>query len=377
MIEMTRKDRLMAVSSGQHADRLPFFHNWRHTQTGWAERECRNRGMALTWARPPYVVALHGVKITEEQKTVSGEKRFRRTYKTPVGSVTEEEKRYPGTGLWHGQRSWKDITPWKTEHLIKGPEDYAVLKYIVKNTEYKADYFPIEQAMDWLGDDGIVVDEIPHCPIQMLVIHWVGLLESRFFYHMLDYIDLIDELYQKVCISREQLHQIVAKSPAPIAWCGDNIDSMIINPDMYEKYCLPVYERQAEVFHPAGKLIAVHMDGRLKQLKELITRTPIDVVEAFHPEPMGDLPLSEALKAWSNKSLWIGFPGSVYQSGPESVKDFALDLLKQAGTGERLAITMSTENLVSNQNLIALASILEKAKLPLSAKSIQNIAQSI
>jgi hypothetical protein len=92
---------------------------------------------------------------------------------------------------------------------------------------------------------------------------------------------------------------------------------------------------------------------------------------------MGDLPLSEALISWSDKSLWIGFPGSVYQSGPESVKDFALDLLKQAGTGERLAITMSTENLVSNQNLIALASVLEKAKLPLSAKSIQNIAQSI
>jgi hypothetical protein len=194
---------------------------------------------------------------------------------------------------------------------------------------------------------------------------------------MLDCVDLIDDLYQEVCISREQLHQIVAKSPAPIAWCGDNIDSLIINPEMYEKYCLPVYKRQAEVFHPAGKLIAVHMDGRLKQLKELISRTPIDVVEAFHPEPMGDLPLPEALKAWSDKSLWIGFPGSVYQSGPESVKDFALDLLKQAGTGERLAITMSTENLVSNQNLIALASILEKAKLPLSAKSIQNIAQSI
>ena len=371
---MTRRERLLAVSKRQASDRLPFFHNWRHTQTGWAERECRNRGMALSWARPPYVMKMNGVEVVEEQKSVSGEKLFRRTYKTPVGAVSEVEKRYPGTGLWHGQRSWKDITPWKTEHLIKGPEDYAVVKYIVQNTEYEADYFPIEQAIDWLGDDGLVVDELPHCPLQMLIVHWIGTSEGRFFFHHYDYPELVDELYQAVCKSREQLYPIVAKSPAPVAWCGDNIDSMIVNPNLYEKYCLPVYERQSEVFHPAGKLIAVHMDGRLRQLKDLIAKTPIDIVEAFHPEPMGDLPLAESLQAWPDKALWIGFPGSIYELGPDSVKAFALDLLKQIGDGSRVAITMSTENLVSNQNLITLASVFENIELPLSSSALKAIA---
>lgn len=376
MTEMTRRERLLAVSKRQATDRLPFFHNWRHTQTGWAERECRNRGMALSWARPPYVVKMNGVEVVEEQKSVSGEKLFRRTYKTPVGAVSEVEKRYPGTGLWHGQRSWKDVTPWKTEHLIKGPEDYAVVKYIVQNTEYEADYFPIEQAIDWLGDDGLVVDELPHCPLQMLIVHWVGTSEGRFYFHHYDYPELVDDLYQAVCESREQLYQIVAKSPAPVAWCGDNIDSMIVNPNLYEKYCLPVYERQSEVFHPAGKLIAVHMDGRLRQLKDLIAKTPIDIVEAFHPEPMGDLSLAESLQAWPDKSFWIGFPSSIYELGPDSVRAFALDLLKQAGDGSRVAITMSTENLVSNQNMIALASVLENIELPLSSNAIKAIANS-
>jgi len=377
MSEMTARERLMAATTRRLADKMPFLHNWRHTQTGWAERECRNRGMALTWARPAYVMKLHGVEITEEHKTISGKKAIRRVYATPLGSVFEEETRDPGVGLWHGQRSWNDIVPWKTEHLIKSPEDYKIVQFIVENTEYEADYFPIEQALDWLGEDGLVVNEIPHCPIQMLIVHWVGTNQGRFFYHHADYPDLVEELYQAACRSREPLYQIVAKSPAPIVWCGDNIDALLVNPNLYEHYCLPVYERQAEIFHHQDKLIAVHMDGRLKQLKDLISRTPIDIVEAFHPEPMGDLPLSEALAAWKDKVIWIGFPGSVYGLGPDATKTYAIELLKAAGSGERLAMTMSTENLVSNENLIALASVMENAELPLSAQKIEQIEKSV
>ena len=42
MAEMTRRERILASANKKQADRLPFFHWWRHMQTGWAERECRN-----------------------------------------------------------------------------------------------------------------------------------------------------------------------------------------------------------------------------------------------------------------------------------------------------------------------------------------------
>ena len=159
---MTRRERILASARRQRADRLPFFHWWRHLQIGWAERECRNRGMGIAWLRPPYVERLHGVEVTERRVVVDGAPVVRRTYSTPLGSVFEDEQRGPGTGQFRGMRSWIGNLPWTTERLIKTPEDYRVMKYIVEHTEYVADYFPVEQAMEWLGEDGVVVDLLPY-----------------------------------------------------------------------------------------------------------------------------------------------------------------------------------------------------------------------
>ncbi len=377
MTEMTRRGRIMAATRKAQPDKLPFFHYWRHSQIGWAERQCRNRGMGMNWARPPFTVKLHGVEIIETQSVKSGEITIRRTYSTPVGQVYEDEKREPGVGQWHANRSWNDVLPWQTERLIKKPEDYEVLKYIVSHTEYIADYFPIEQALGWLGEDGVVLDALPHSPMQMLMIHWVGSEGGRFFYHHADYPDLVEELYQAISKSREPLYDIAAKSPAPIALCGDNIDGVLVNPKLFRKYFMPEYEKQARILHQHGKLMAVHMDGRINVLKELIAQTPIDIIEALHPPPMGDLSIGEALACWPDKVIWVGFPGSAYMGGPEETQKSALELLRDVGTGERLAIAMSTENLVSNENLRGLTAVLEKVTLPLTPEKIDNIEAAL
>ena len=41
MSEMSRREGIIAASLKKRADRLPFSHHWRHSQIGWAERECR------------------------------------------------------------------------------------------------------------------------------------------------------------------------------------------------------------------------------------------------------------------------------------------------------------------------------------------------
>ncbi|GAI52317.1 unnamed protein product [marine sediment metagenome] len=73
----------------------------------------------------------------------------------------------------------------------------------------------------------------------------------------------------------------------------------------------------------------------------------------------------------------MGFPANVYEFGPQAVKEFTLNLLRDVVPGERLAITMSTENLVSNENLLQLTSVLENADLPLTQEKVSRIEHSL
>jgi hypothetical protein len=375
MAEMTRRERILASADKKQADKLPFFHWWRHMQTGWAERECRNRGMGIAWLRPPYVTKLHGVEVTEARAVVSGRAIVRRTYTTPVGTVFEDEFRESGTGQWKANRSWLSATPWLTAHLIKGPEDYPAVKYIAENTEYLPDYFPLEQAADWLGEDGIMVDALPHSPLQMFLIYWVGSEGGSCFLHLADYPELVEDLLGAVSKSREPMYEIAAKSPAPASFCGDNVDGGLLGARLFEQYCMPEYEKQAAILHRHGKLMMVHMDGRLDNIKHLIPRTPVDIIEAFHPLPMGDLPLDEARALWKDKVIWMGFPGSIFHMGPQATIAHMLSLLREAVPGTQFAVEMSTENQVSNESLCALTSVLEKVELPITIEAVERLAR--
>jgi hypothetical protein len=370
MGEMTRRERIMAASRRKRADKLPFLHNWRHCQTGWAERECRNKGMGISWARPCYTLKMHNVESIEEQEVSTGTVTQRRTYNTPVGSVYLEEKKEPGVGQWHANRSWRDVVPWQKNRLIKKPEDYDVVRYMVENTEYIPDYFPIEQARDWLGEDGVVMAWITKTPMAMLMIEWIGSEEGRFYIHHARYREKVDELFGAMSKSLEPLYEIAAKSPADIIWCPENLEGYLVSPELFVNYFIPEYEKCAKIFHTHGKLLAVHIDGRIGILKDLIAKTPIDIIEAFHPPPMGDLSVAEALDLWRDKVIWVGYPGAVYMLGPEEVRKHALPLLRSVIPGERLVIEMSTENLVSNENLLMLTAILENADLPLTEQKI-------
>ena len=68
---------------------------------------------------------------------------------------------------------------------------------------------------------------------------------------------------------------------------------------------------------------------------------------------------------------------SAFALGLRATKDHALDLLREAGSGERLVVEMSTENLVANEDLLALTSVLEQAELPLTREKIDRIAESV
>ena len=73
----------------------------------------------------------------------------------------------------------------------------------------------------------------------------------------------------------------------------------------------------------------------------------------------------------------MGFPGAVYALGPGATRDYTLNLLAEVIPGDRLTITMSAENLVSNEDLLMLTSVLEQADLPLTKEKVDGMRKRL
>ena len=93
----------------------------------------------------------------------------------------------------------------------------------------------------------------------------------------------IEELYRVMSKKERELYCIAADSPAEVIWAPDNINGLITNPKLLEKYVAPFYNEVTSILHRKAKLFMVHMDGKLRCLLNSIKRTKIDIVEGFTP----------------------------------------------------------------------------------------------
>jgi hypothetical protein len=123
------------------------------------------------------------------------------------------------------------------------------------------------------------------------------------------------------------------------------------------------------------------MDGKLKALSNHISISKVDIIEAFTPPPTGDLPLDEALELWNDKIIWINFPSAISTAlGPNqhNVKKFLIELLeKSIPYSNRIMIIASTENFLPEENLIAMAEVMEKIRCPIERETIECIREKL
>ena len=96
---MHPRERMLTLLRGGVPDKLPFFHSDHYLLRGEKEREARNRGMRIIVHRPCYVESMTNVEIV----TKSEPGHLVRTYKTPLGSLTEVLE----IGIGYGLTGWK------------------------------------------------------------------------------------------------------------------------------------------------------------------------------------------------------------------------------------------------------------------------------
>jgi len=341
------KERTMAVYRGEEPDRIPWLIYDSLCPRGYMARMLRNKGLGLKVSAPLWRTETPHVKT---ETRIVGNMCYR-VFRTPVGKVTMKER----IGLREGAGG-----SWIIEHPIKGPSDFEIVEFIIEDTIYVPDYSLFTRAEENLGGDGIVFVWAGRSPLQEMQINLMGY--KMFAVSLYRYPEMFESLYRVLERKADERYKIISDSPAEIVNGTDNINSEIVSPKLYEKYIIPFYERQANLLHRRGKILEDHMDGKLKSLKNLISKTALDAVEAFTPPPMGDLTLSEARAAWKDKVISLNFPESVILEGPDAVEKQVLKILHEAGRGDNLIITV-TEDIPPSyrwESLSIITEILEK-----------------
>ena len=343
---MTKKERLENVIRGKEIDKIPWTMYKSYPPWGEAEAKFRNRGLTLIYQHFPIVkVILPEVEISEESKYIlngnSGSNIILRKFRTPIGEVSVQHKfvldslPLPGDLIQKfGSEIDMEELSWVAKFPLKDESNYEILEYIYKNTKFIQNYESFIFTDKIIGSDGYIMANVGKSPFQILLYELIG--AEKCYLELASNPQKFNSLFEIIYQHQKEKYILAAKSPATVLWVPDNLTSVLTPPDYFKEYYIPFYNEMADIVHKEGKKIAVHMDGSLKNLVYLIKDTKIDIIEAFTPPPMGDLEVSDAIKTWEDKIIWINFPGVILATkSSDAIENYTISMLKSVAPGDR------------------------------------------
>ncbi|HVP11002.1 MAG TPA: uroporphyrinogen decarboxylase family protein [Phycisphaerae bacterium] len=297
---------------------------------GMAERQLRTAGVGLITRLPAHQVEHRRVEITTREYSEHGRKMTRRTIHTPQGD------------------GWQTLQPdpayasnWICEHFIKRPEDYAVMEAYLRDGVYHDNYAAIHEARRRTGDDGLVLVRVGKSPLQEMLYLLMGY--ERFAVDSAEHRELFEGLHASMVERAQEVYALAANAPVEILQLADNITADALGPKRFQTYLMPEYAKLKARLAGTGKLLAVHMDGRLRGLADQIAGAACDIVEGMTPPPMGNVSVRDARRAWPGKALWLNFTSSVHLEPPEVIEAHTRQLLREAGGKRGFAISVTED----------------------------------
>jgi len=355
-MEMTPRQRVEAVLNGRRPDRVPFTCYSGLLPRGETEQALRNQGMALVSDCQVFTTTRPHVQVNSLQYYENGVLYIRDTFRTPVGEVSQTHR--TGGGYDTSRLS---------EYLIKRPQDYKVVELMLRDEVYTPAYEQFLTAVDNMGEAGVVLGGwFPRTPMMHMM--WELMSHEQFAIDMHERPDEFFGLYETIAQRRREQYEIAADSPALVLHVGDNITSDMIGLERFEQYCVPCYDEFAAYLHPRGKLLAVHMDGRMKLLAGAVAASQVDIVEAFAAVPDGDLELADARAAWPDKIIWTNYPSPVHLWPRDEIVEYTRQMLRDVAPGDGfiVGITENIPNAVWQTSVSAISHALAEAgALPL------------
>jgi len=238
-------------------------------------------------------------------------------YHTPVGNVSTRWKGHVGRIDDHGEV--------QTEWLIKEVPDFAPVIYMLEHTRFYADYNGLLDSARDLGGDGLVRGTGPW-PSYDTLEEYFGLF--NWAYAQQDFPDQIEQLLQKIEEQEGRRFPLVLESPAEFISFGSL--SGFYGPKQFERYLLPFYQKYVPTLKNRGKICALHAhNSNLQGFKDLLRETGVQVIEAYTPPPISDLPMQEARRAWGDDTtIWVNFPETIFWSGRQNTYRYTYGSVK-------------------------------------------------
>jgi hypothetical protein len=162
---------------------------------------------------------------------------------------------------------------------------------------------------------------------------------ERWTYEQRDHPDHFARLLEAQTRLSERWLELTAQSPAEFMAFGWM--EGLWGPEQFRKYELPFYREGISFLHSKGKICALHCDAtkNIRRFVHLIAETGIDVVEAFTPPPVGQLPLPEVRSVWGEETvIWVNFPETIFWYSAAEAKAYTIRLLKSDAPGRSLVI---------------------------------------
>ncbi|HEY5139709.1 MAG TPA: uroporphyrinogen decarboxylase family protein [Methylococcales bacterium] len=328
MATMNNRERMFAFIRGLEHDRVPFaqYDFMTPNEMVWQLIGRSNIGL-MKWVLP-YRFVNSSCSFSQEDFTHEGLRGIRTFLHTPVGMLTEEKLLEP---VFNSAATHK--------HFVCERKDYEALLVYLKDITVVEDAAAFDSVVKELGDDGLPHATVMRTPYQQMWVQWVSI--ERLCCDMIDYADIVEECMSLMGAIQLRASMISATLPLPYVVIGDNITAPMIGEQIFRKWCLPYYNKIADIFGAHDIPVVVHMDGDLKPLWSAISETKIAGFDSFSPPPDNDTSVADAIRLWPDKKIMLNFPSSVHLESGEEIYSHAVEIIRQAAGTRRLQIQIS------------------------------------